>query len=188
MSRKLILVKHSLPEKQPDIPAAHWKLAPAGRELCSPLAAHLQRHLPTSVFASLEPKATETGQLLAASLQLPFANHPDLHEHVRGNYYPTQEEFETAVARFFANPAQQVMGQETALAAQTRFATAINSILEKSSATNPLIVAHGTVITLFVAVHNSIDSFQFWRSLGLPSFVVLDLPDFTLREVTNQIN
>jgi hypothetical protein len=44
------------------------------------------------------------------------------------------------------------------------------------------IVAHGTVISLFVAAHNQINSFELWQQLAMPSFVVLGLPSFALVE------
>ena len=44
---------------------------------------------------------------------------------------------------------------------------------EKYKDENVMLVAHGTVITLFVAVHAKIEPFAFWKRLGLPSFVVM---------------
>jgi hypothetical protein len=34
-----------------------------------------------------------------------------------------------------------------------------------------------------VAAHNELDAFELWRQLACPSFVVLDVPSFSLREV-----
>jgi len=45
---------------------------------------------------------------------------------------------------------------------------------------NIAIVAHGTVTTLFVAQFNAIDPFPFWKQMGLPSFIVLEMPDFRM--------
>jgi broad specificity phosphatase PhoE len=38
-----------------------------------------------------------------------------------------------------------------------------------------IIVAHGTVISLFVSRLAGTPDFPLWKELGLPSFVVLDL-------------
>lgn len=189
MSRHLILVKHALPEKQPAIPAAQWSLSAQGRASCQLLATHLTSYPPSKVFTSYEPKATETAQLLAAYLQLePPTIWSGLHEHVRDNYYTNDADFQAAVANFFANPTAQVMGRETAQAAQNRFKTAISTLLTQTdSDQNLLVVAHGTVITLFVAAYNSIDAFDFWHSLGLPSLVILSLPEFRLLQVLPKI-
>jgi hypothetical protein len=37
-------------------------------------------------------------------------------------------------------------------------------------------------MSLFVAAHNDIDGFGLWKRLACPSFVVLDVPSFLLRE------
>ena len=38
-------------------------------------------------------------------------------------------------------------------------------------------VTHGTVMTLYVASVAGVQPMRFWHRLGLPSFVVLTLPD-----------
>ncbi len=52
---------------------------------------------------------------------------------------------------------------------------------------NAVIVKHGTVITLFTARANGIEPFIFWKQLGLPSCVVLELPDFRLAGVIETV-
>jgi broad specificity phosphatase PhoE len=184
---KLILVKHCPPVQQADVPATQWQLSEKGRELCVPLAERLRKYEPCRIIASLEPKATETGRLVAEHLNLPFATAPGLHEHERNKYFPTPGEFEAAVARFFASPAELKLGIETANAARKRFETALHNVLESHPEGNNVIVAHGTVITLLVAAHNKVESFEFWRKLGLPSLVVLS-PNFQVIEVIEKIS
>jgi broad specificity phosphatase PhoE len=60
-------------------------------------------------------------------------------------------------------------------------------VLQRHPQDDLAVVAHGTVITLFVAQTNSIDPFKFWQRLGLPSYVVLLLPDLSIIRVTEQI-
>jgi broad specificity phosphatase PhoE len=43
-----------------------------------------------------------------------------------------------------------------------------------------MIVAHGTVISLFVASLTGISAFSLWAELGLPSFVVVDMQSNTI--------
>jgi broad specificity phosphatase PhoE len=50
---------------------------------------------------------------------------------------------------------------------------------------NLAIVAHGTVISLFVSRLTNADPFLLWKRLGLPSFVVLSLPDSQIIAVEN---
>jgi broad specificity phosphatase PhoE len=42
------------------------------------------------------------------------------------------------------------------------------------------IVAHGTVISLFVSRITGISDLLLWNELGLPSFVVIDMESHTL--------
>jgi broad specificity phosphatase PhoE len=110
-----------------------------------------------------------------------------LHEHDRSNApYLSSREFDTTVARFFAEPTKLVFGKETADTARMRFSDAISHVLRQHPAGNLAVVAHGTVITLFVARTNDIDEFRFWKGLGLPALVVLSLPDFRLIAVPEQ--
>ena len=46
---------------------------------------------------------------------------------------------------------------------------------------------YGTVITLFVATHTKIEPFAFWKGLGLPSFVVMGVPQLDVVEVVIQV-
>ena len=68
-----------------------------------------------------------------------------------------------------------VFGNETAEQASQRFQSAIDSILKKFPDQTTIVVAHGTVISLYVSHFNKISILSFWQELGLPSFVVLDV-------------
>ena len=60
--------------------------------------------------------------------------------------------------------------------------------LAKHNSRNLAVISHGTVITLFVAQTNQIEPFSFWKSLGLPSLVVLKLPGMELKTVVEEID
>jgi broad specificity phosphatase PhoE len=187
-ARRLILVKHSLPALEPDVSAAGWHLSAEGQRRCASLAAHLAPYLPATLVASQEPKAQETAALVAVRLGLPWTSVPGLHEHDRTGVGWMQEgEFEARVADFFTRPAERVFGQETAAEALARFQIAVTSVLAQPPAGTVIIVAHGTVITLFVAACAGVDPYPFWRQLGLPSFVVLSLPDLALVTTVTEV-
>lgn len=184
----LILVKHSIPDIVETLPAKTWKLSKSGRERCSLLAEKLRPYAPGFIFTSTEPKATETGQIVAEILNLPCQTMPDLQEHDRtGEPYRSRTEFEQLVRRFFVAPDTLVFGNETANVARDRFAGAIQACIEPQPEQDVVAVAHGTVITLFVAQHNEIDVFDLWNRLTMPSYVVLSLPDFRLVEVVETV-
>ena len=66
--RSLILVKHSLPEILPTVSASRWLLSDEGRRRCEPLAERLRVFHPTAIVTSVEPKAAETGAIVARKL------------------------------------------------------------------------------------------------------------------------
>jgi broad specificity phosphatase PhoE len=187
--RKLILVRHSLPEIVSDLPANQWHLSGTGRLRCKRLAKRLATYAPNVIVASLEPKATETGRIVADILGKPFETVENLHEHDRSNVglLDTKEQFEARVASFFENPQKLVFGRETADDAHRRFAKAVAGVIGKCPSGNLAVVTHGTVMTLFVARAAGLEPFPFWKRLGLPSFVVLSLPEFGLLTIVENV-
>ncbi|GAC1632508.1 MAG: hypothetical protein NVS4B11_33370 [Ktedonobacteraceae bacterium] len=183
--RKLFLIRHAQPQVTPGIPARLWPLAPKGREGAQQLAQRIAADLQsTRLFASPEPKAHETAQIIAHHLSLPMETVEGLREHEREHTpFLGKEAWEATLIDFFSRPTELIFGDESAHQALQRFSAAV----EKSVAGNPhgnvAIATHGTVLTLFVAYHNpQIDAVAFWRSLKLPDFIVLNLPEFSLAE------
>lgn len=185
--RRLILVKHAPPVVVPGVPPARWVLSDAGRASCAPLAERLRPYRPALIAASDELKAAETAQLLAAWLGHtdPIHHSRDLREHERGpaDFFATTGAFHDAVRRFFAHPDDLVFGRETAAAAGARFAAAVDRLLAATPSGDLVVVAHGTVITLYVAAHTGLASFPLWQSLQLPSYIALPLPALTPAEI-----
>lgn len=181
----LILVKHSLPEIVPSIPAKQWHLSSTGRQRCEQLAVRLKEHSPDILITSDEPKAQETGQIVANLLGTPCTTAPNFHEHDRSNveHFPAEEQFDKRVAHFFAHPHCLVFGQETADDAHARFADAVSTAITQYPTRTVAIVAHGTIISLFVARACGIEPFSLWKRLGLPSYVTLTIPDLHLEQV-----
>ena len=179
---KLILIKHSQPQIDPFISSREWHLSQEGQLRCKPLADKLATYAPEVIVSSTEPKAIETARIVAERLDKPFEVAQGLHEHDRSNvpFYSPQV-FEQAVATFFQKPDELVFGRETALQAQQRFSQAVERVLAKYRDETVAIVAHGTVITLFVAAHNEIEPFAFWKRLGLPALVVMERVGLTVR-------
>ena len=187
-TRKLILVRHSLPDIVPDVPACQWALSEEGRLRCRWLAKRLAEHDPGVIVTSLEPKAIETGQIVANLLDKPLETATGLHEHERRRVgFATQRQFEARVAALFERPDERVMGEETATQAQRRFVQAVNRAIARYPRGNIAIVAHGTVIALFAAQAAGVEPFSFWKRLGLPAFVVFSLPSMELITVVERI-
>lgn len=185
MQPYLILVRHSAVHTDPAIPSHEWSLTADGRRRCHTLAAKLQPYPPDQFITSYEPKARETGQIMADVFGVPCQAVAGLQEHDRRGvpYFASKGEFATAVSIFFTHPDELVFGAETAVQARDRFGTAVAQQLANLAHNHLAIVAHGTVLTLFICQHNpQLDPLPFWQALTLPCAFVLSLPDYQLQQ------
>ena len=184
----LILVKHARPEVRPDVPAAQWGLSAAGREAAVALAARLEPYAPFAVFSSPEPKAVQTAQAVCGHLGVGLRTRAGLREHDRdGVPLLSADEFISGVTRCLRSPDALVFGSETATQALDRFAGAVHAILETAQGESVVVVAHGTVISLFVGRCMGVDPLPIWQQLGLPSYVVMSVPDLTEMEIVANV-
>jgi broad specificity phosphatase PhoE len=185
-AKYLILVKHSLPEKLKDVPAREWHLSKEGQGLARELAGKLLVYQPEVIVSSGEPKARETAAILAENIGLEFHEVENLHEHDRrGVPYHADDKFQNFIRELFDKPDELVFGNETANAALARFRHAVDRVLSLYTAKTIVIVAHGTVISLFVSWLSGCDGYSLWQELGLPSFTVLDIQSKTLIKLVN---
>ena len=150
------------------------------------LAGRLIQYQPEVIVSSLEPKARETAAILAENIGLGFHEVESLHEHDRsGVPYHLDDKFQNFIRELFDKPDELVFGNETANAALARFHHAVEQVLSLYTDKTIVIVAHGTVISLFVSWLTGCDGYSLWNELGLPSFVVLDKQSKTLIEIVN---
>ena len=184
----LILIRHSNSKLDPDIPPYEWGLTDQGRQRCIPLAEQVRPYTPDVVVTSDEPKAIQTGQIVAEILDFPCQLAAGLHEHqLEGGPLMSGDQFRATVATLFARPADLIFGLETANEALNRFSRAVESILAKYPEQNIAIVSHGTVLSLFYGQITGEDACKFWQTLGLPAFYVVSRPDFRLISTVMQI-
>lgn len=183
-----MLVRHSAPEIVADRPARSWALSAEGRARCEALAEALRPHEPDLFVASREPKAQETARLTAVLLHRPVETAEGLHEHERDNAgFLGPGEFRARLEALFSEPDRLVFGSETARQAEERFSAAVGALVRDHPKGNIAVVAHGTVIALFVARAAGLDAFELWRRLDVPSFVVLGLPAMEPIEVRESV-
>ena len=183
-----MLVRHAMPEVSRDQPAREWPLSDAGRTSCAVLAERLRAHEPAIVISSLEPKARETGRLVADALDVLWHTAEDLHEHARPDEpWLGSADFDDRVRQFFAQPRERVFGSETAAEATERFGRAVDGLLKLHRGESLAVVAHGTVISLYLQARCQLDGFATWQALGLPSFIALDRANLGIVEVATQV-
>lgn len=185
-AKHLILVKHSLPEILEDVPAREWHLSEDGRERARELAGKLNRYQPGIIVSSVEPKARETAAILGENLGLEFHKVEGLHEQDRSREsYHSKVKFQALVRELFDKPNQLVFGNETAHEALVRFRQAVEFVLNSYNDKTIVLVAHGTVISLYVSWLTGCDGYSLWKELGLPAFVVLDIQSKILLNTEN---
>jgi broad specificity phosphatase PhoE len=110
-----------------------------------------------------------------------------LHEHERrsGVSLVSRDEFQSLVRELFEKPDELIFGNETAAQALKRFKTSVDRLLSLYDGKRMAVVAHGTVISLFVSSLTGVNGYSFWNDLGLPSFVLLDMQNGKLLETVN---
>jgi broad specificity phosphatase PhoE len=185
----LILVRHSLPLIQPELPYHQWPLSNEGLRRAALLPALLTPFTPSLIITSTEEKAIQTGQEITKALGLPLLIEPGLHEHERlqSASQTSREAFGALLSAFFKNPDRLIFGSESAEDAYLRFSSAIDRLIKSFPQTPLIVVSHGTVLSLLVSHRCGVDPFQFWKQLGLPSIIVLSLPNFILQYVIESI-
>ena len=184
--KSLILVKHSTPAIVENIPAHEWHLSDEGRARAGKFAEQLTRYRPGIIVSSVEPKAMQTAEIISRKLDISFQAIKGLHEHDRSESpYYSMEEFQNLVQRFFEKPDALVFGKEAANQALARFHETVDGIFKKHHDKSILIVAHGTVISLFVSFITGCNGYDLWRDLWLPACVALDVKSKTILEIVN---
>jgi broad specificity phosphatase PhoE len=177
--RYLILAKHALPEIVTELPARDWRLNDEGRQRAIALGQRLKAFNPARIVSSDEPKAIETATIAAAEIGLPPESAPGLQEHERRRVgFLSTQRFVEGVKDLFMYPDKLVFGDETADQSYRRFAGAVDALLAATPTGNLVVVAHGTVISLFASRRAGMDGFSLWQGLDMPSFVVFALPGF----------
>jgi broad specificity phosphatase PhoE len=178
-----------MPQVDVETPAHQWRLHAEGVAGANAVAERLRaaQYRPTKIVASVEPKATETGSVIAKRLRLPFATVEGLHEHDRrAAGFLKADVFASRMRDLFAHPDEVVFGSESASAALARFAKSVDQVVRDEPG-DVVVVSHGTVMSLFIASRARVDGSELWAVLGLPSYVSLELPNHRIVEVVATI-
>lgn len=183
---RVVLIKHAQPVLDAAKPAREWVLSAEGEEQSRRLASLLRRFVPCRLVTSPEPKAWRTCAIVAAELEIPMTVADGMRE-IDRPVLPIMAppEHRRINARIFSEPHRRVLGGESAREALARFSGDLRRELVPASESNLVAVTHGTVISLFVSQHNSVDPYQLWKRLECPSFVVLEARSLRLLEVVD---
>lgn len=179
----LLLVRHAEPHIVPERPAGTWHLNNAGRAGARGLVPCLAPERPDIVVTSREPKAQETGAIIADALGLPLREHDGLGEQ-GGDTVPwieSAEDFRAAVRAHFDEPSGVVLGAESADDAAARFARAVADL--PPDVRCPILVSHGRIMVSYLASVLGVDAWPIWADLRLPDALAVDLDAGTMRRL-----
>jgi broad specificity phosphatase PhoE len=162
----VILVRHALPEIVRGVPSSEWGLSEAGREDCVLLAHALPPDLAPVVYSSGIPKAMETAAVIALRRGLRTAVDARLREVDQPPEWV--EDHRAKVLGYLAG--RDGFDWEPREQAVARFDAAIGDIVASGDgdAGDVVVVAHGLVMTLWVATVAEINAGAWWEALTLP--------------------
>ena len=158
----LLLIRHAETRQDPSVPSSQWHLTERAYAACDNLAKRSRERSLNRIITSEEFKAKETGRVLAEHLNIPWNTAPNLHEHERvGVPYMEQVVWLGQLESFFKSSDDLILENETSVQARQRFDSAVRGVL-RAHPNEPLaVVAHTSVLALFVAHYNEVDVFSF---------------------------
>ncbi|WP_087001912.1 histidine phosphatase family protein [Rhizobium sullae] len=180
MSR-IVLIRHSIPFIEENTPSIDWKLSAAGEAAAIKLAKYLSGFSVKKILSSPEKKAHQTATLIADRLGLPILIDPDLREHGRSKVgYIARADFDAGITRLLENPHQLIFGDESADAVFNRMDQAVaRARMPQAGSGDLMVVSHGTAISIYAARVLRVDPPAFWRSLSMPTAIVLNGNEMT---------
>ena len=145
--RRLYYITHADVVQDPAVPVTDWPLSDRGRARHQAFSSRMPPL--GAVFCSMERKAIDGAEILAAAQGLVARQALFLHENDRSatGYLPS-EAFEAAADAFFAEPDTSFRGWETARAAQARIVAAVDRRIATHPGALLILVGHGAVGTL----------------------------------------
>ena len=133
-----------------NIPVPDWGLSDTGRARAVAMVDQPWVGKVKRIVSSVERKAIETAEILAAYLHLDVEVRQRMHENDRSatGFLPPPE-FEAVADQFFARPHESIRGWERAIDAQTRIVSEVEAVLS-TVAGDIAFVGHGGVGTLLL--------------------------------------
>ena len=133
----------------PDVPVAEWGLNDIGRARVAALVEAGWLAGTSIIVSSIERKAIETAEPIAAALGVRVEVREAMGENDRtATGYLPEAEFQRVADAFFANPQESIRGWERAVDAQARVVAEIEAVLARDVDGDVLLVGHGAVGTL----------------------------------------
>ena len=175
----LLLIKHSEPAVDLELPPSKWQLSGRGKQRAGLLGDYLADLGVSALYSSSEAKAVETADIIGAAIGLPVDVVHDLREHDRASTPVIDaEKWRSLVIEAIRKQDEQIYGAEPVSTARKRFGRAVERLMKPHERYDKTVavVSHGTVISTFAAALLEIDPVPIWESLGLPGLIEIEWP------------
>ena len=182
MNNKIIFLRHAKTEVDNTLPIADWFLTDEGVEHAKEVSSDHVFDDVDLIFASTERKAVDTAKPIAKRLGKEIVQVENLGEIKRPNAEKiTLEEYKRLKAVVFSDFGKSEGGWETVNCALNRFSKAVEEIDRKYENKVILIVAHGTVMSLYFADAQGKmnELFSRWKSLGFCEWGIIENGEVT---------
>lgn len=169
MNNKIIFLRHAKTEVDKSLAIADWFLSKKGEKHAQQISSDPVFDDVDLIFASTERKGVDTARPIAQRLDKEIIQIEDLGEIRRpGAEKVTLKEYKRLKSVIFSDFDKSEAGWETVNHALKRFEEAVKKIDEKHENKVILIVAHGTVMSLYFAdIQGKMDElFSRWKNLG----------------------
>ncbi len=170
--RRLHLIRHARPEIERAVPPEHWHLSAEGRINALALGGRIALTAGT-VFCSPEPRARETGAIIAGAAGAQVAVHPGLSELGFRAGFLAQEEFSRRVRAYLDG------GRDAAFEpyddARRRIVACLAELC-RSEEGDLALVSHGRIMTVLLGD-------ILGRRLGAAEWALIAMPDWTLLDL-----
>jgi broad specificity phosphatase PhoE len=163
-----VLVRHAKPLRDSSVSPAEWHLDPTGRGAIAELADAL-RDLGLQGFrTSSEPKAVQTGRLLADSLKVPTEQDARLNE-VRRPEVGSDAAFTEAANSYLTGALGPDWESQGSVAQRMRHAVADALAIGFVG-----VISHGTAMSLYLEHLGLVHAQDFWIQLTIPDAWLID--------------
>ncbi|WP_433384727.1 histidine phosphatase family protein [Actinoplanes sp. CA-142083] len=173
---RLLLVRHAMPETDPDTPPEQWHLGPEGRAAARALARLIAEPRAGHYVASTEPKAVETLREIAP--HAPIATDAGFAEVRRPRAWTDDVTYRAAARAYIEGDTASRDGWEARDEVVGRFDAAVARHAGRAAASGVTLVVgtHGLAPTLWLAARVGLrpSPGAFWASLRFPDVVEVD--------------
>ncbi|HEY4160984.1 MAG TPA: histidine phosphatase family protein [Candidatus Saccharimonadales bacterium] len=174
---KLIFIRHSKTDRNPQVPIVCWGLTEDGIKLAEELSRKDVIKNLGVLYASFQTKALETAVILAKPNAIPIKADGRLTEvtSFTSHFEKDFDVYTKNVHDYYSGDLTRISGGETKEEAVQRFKIALESIVEAESHNDTVgIISHGNILTLFSALYKDVDCYALHTQIKQPDVAIFD--------------